>query len=113
MMLSSIALAIGMLEAPFTSSAPSATNHVALLFRPHSLSSVESRTPVHLEQLVIPCDSCTVFCRPLCRFPGAFDEMQPGNRREALQVVHGEGQRIIHQAVNRQGVLAGIDVRHV
>src|SRR5262249_20612735 len=66
---SSIALAMGMLEAPFTSSAPSATNHVALLFRPHSLSSVESSTPVHSEQLVIPCDSCTVLWRGVCRFP--------------------------------------------
>jgi hypothetical protein len=56
-MQSSIALAMGMLEAPFTSSAPSATNHVALLFRPHSLSSVERSTPVHSAQLVIPCDS--------------------------------------------------------
>src|SRR5260221_2210600 len=113
MMQSSIPFSMGMLDAPFTSSAPSATNHFALPFRPHSLSSVESSTPVHSEQLVIPCVSCTVFCRPLCRFPGAFDEMQPGDRREALQVVHGECQRIIHQAVNRQGVLAGIDVRHV
>src|ERR1700704_4389084 len=66
---SSIALAMGMLEAPFTSSAPSATNHVALPFRPASLSSVESSTPVHSEQLVIPCDSCTVLWRALCRFP--------------------------------------------
>src|ERR1017187_845458 len=66
-MQSSIALAMGMLEAPFTSSAPSATNHVALPFRPHSLSSVESSTPVHSEQLVIPCDSCTVLFCSLCR----------------------------------------------
>ena len=43
---SSIALATGMLDAPFTSSAPSATNHVALPFTPHSLSSVDSSTPV-------------------------------------------------------------------
>src|SRR5881392_3797277 len=62
-------LAMGMLDAPFTSSAPSATNHFALPFRPHSLSSVDSSTPVHSEQLVIPCVSCTVFCFPLCRFP--------------------------------------------
>src|SRR3954464_11188331 len=69
MMQSSIPLAMGMLDAPFTSSAPSATNHFALLFRPHSLSSVERRTPVHSEQLVIPCVSCTVFCLPLWRLP--------------------------------------------
>ena len=42
----------------------------------------------------------------------ALDEMQPGDRREALQVVHGEGQRPIHQAVDHQSVLLGIDVRH-
>src|SRR5690242_12536289 len=66
---SSIPFAIGMLEAPFTSSAPSDTNHFALLFRPHSLSSVDSGTPVHSEQLVMPCVSCTVFCRPSCRLP--------------------------------------------
>src|SRR5258705_12246162 len=69
MMQSSIPLAMGMLDAPFTSSAPSATNHFALLFRPHSLSSVDSRTPVHSEQLVIPCVSCTFLCFPLCRLP--------------------------------------------
>jgi hypothetical protein len=46
-----------MLDAPFTSSTPSATNHVAVPFTPHSLSSVESSTPVHSAQLVIPCDS--------------------------------------------------------
>src|SRR5678816_3423271 len=69
MMQSSIALEMGMLEAPFTSSAPSATNHVALPFRPHSLSSVERGTPVHSAQLVIPCVSCTVFCCGVCRFP--------------------------------------------
>src|SRR5258708_29725496 len=69
MMQSSIALAMGMHEAPFTSSAPSATNHVALLFRPASLSRVERSTPVHSEQLVIPCDSCTVLWRAVCRFP--------------------------------------------
>ena len=43
-----------MLDAPFTSSDPSATNHFAPLFRPHSLSSVERSTPVHSAQLVMP-----------------------------------------------------------
>ena len=42
----------------------------------------------------------------------ALDEMQAGDGREALQVVHGEGQGPIHQAVNHQRVLLGIDVRH-
>src|SRR4029450_5228490 len=64
---------MGMLEAPFTSSAPSATNHVAPPFRPHSLSSVERGTPVHSAQLVIPCVSCTVFCCGVCRFPAHSD----------------------------------------
>ena len=43
----------------------------------------------------------------------ALDEMQPGDGRKALQVGHGEGQGPIHQAVNQQSVLRGIDVRHV
>ena len=42
-----------------------------------------------------------------------LDEMQPGDGRKALQVRHGEGQGPIHQAVNHQSVLLGIDVRHV
>jgi hypothetical protein len=58
-----------MLDAPFTSSDPSATNHDAPLFRPHSLSSKESGTPVHSAQLVIPCDSCTVVALRDVRFP--------------------------------------------
>src|ERR1700747_735576 len=112
MMQSSIALAMGMLEAPFTSSAPSATNHVALPFRPHSLSSVESSTPVHSEQLVIPCDSCTVLCRPLCRFPAHSMKCSRVTDGRRFKVLHREGQGLIHQAVNHQRVLLGIDVRH-
>ena len=68
-MQSSIALAIGMLDAPFTSSAPSATNHVALPFTPHSLSSVDRSTPVHSALLVMPCVSCTVLARRDDRLP--------------------------------------------
>jgi len=35
------------------------------------------------ENVISPCDSCTVFCRPpLCRFfPHHFDELQRGDRR--------------------------------
>jgi hypothetical protein len=66
---SSIALASGMLDAPFTSSAPSATNQDAPPFTPHSLSSVERSTPVHSAQLVIPCDSCTVLALAVARLP--------------------------------------------
>ena len=43
--------------------------------------------------------------------PRALDEMQAGDGREALQVLHGEGQRTVHQAVDHQAVLTGIDVR--
>ena len=41
----------------------------------------------------------------------ALDEMDAGDRGEPLQVLHGEGQRTVHHAVNHQAVLAGIDVR--
>ena len=68
-MQSSMAFAIGMLDAPFTSSVPSATNHFAVPFTPHSLSSVDRSTPVHSAQLDIPCDSCTVLALGECRFP--------------------------------------------
>ena len=43
--------------------------------------------------------------------PRALDEMKAGDGREALQVVHGERQRTVHQAVDHQTVLPGIDVR--
>jgi hypothetical protein len=46
-----------MLDAPFTSSVPSATNQDAPRFTPHSLNSSERGTPVHSAQLVIPCVS--------------------------------------------------------
>src|SRR5580693_2917822 len=51
-MQSSIALASGMLDAPFTSSAPSATIQDAALCTPASLSSRDSGTPVHSAQLL-------------------------------------------------------------
>src|SRR5258705_3013457 len=91
MRLSSIALVMGMLEAPFISSAPSATNHFALLFRPHSLSSVERSTPVHSAQLVIPCVSCTVVCRGVCRFPAhsmKCNRVTDGKRLKSVTRLH-------------------------
>src|SRR5262249_59197124 len=92
-MQSSIPLAIGMLDAPFTSSAPSATNHFALPLRPHSFSSVDSSTPVHSEQLVMPCVSCTFFCLPLCRLPAHSMKCRRGNDGERFHsfIVRGGG----------------------
>ena len=37
--------------------------------------------------------------------------MKAGDGREALQVLHGEGQRTVHHAVDHQTMLPGIDVR--
>ena len=45
--------------------------------------------------------------------PRALDEMQAGDGREALQVLHGENQRTVHHAVDHEPMLAGIDVRDV
>ena len=64
-----MAFSIGMLDAPLTSSTPSATIHFPTSFTPASLSSVDRSTPVHSAQLVIPWDSCTVVCWGLERFP--------------------------------------------
>ena len=68
-MQSSMAFASGKLDAPFTFSVPSATTQEAPSFTPASSSSVDRSTPVHSAQLVIPCDSCTVLCVFLARFP--------------------------------------------
>ena len=48
---------------------------------------------------------------PRRSIPCALDEMQAGHGREALQVVHGERQRTVHQAVDHEAMLARIDVR--
>ena len=48
---------------------------------------------------------------PRRSIPRALDEMNAGDGREALQVLHGEGQRTVHQAVDHQTVLPRIDVR--
>ena len=39
----------------------------------------------------------------------AFQEMHPGYGRQPLQVVHGETQRTIHQAVDRDAMLLHFD----
>src|SRR6202035_1510662 len=67
-MTSSIALLIGRVDAPFTSSAPSAMTHVALSCRPHSFNRVERSTPVHSALLHVPCDCCTFLCVALALF---------------------------------------------
>src|SRR6202022_2932824 len=54
-----IALAIGTLRASLHESAPSPRIHVPFDRAPHSLSSVDSHTPVHSLQLVSPCARCT------------------------------------------------------
>ena len=38
--------------------------------------------------------------------------MKAGDGREALQVLHGEGQRTVHHAVDHETMLPGIDVRN-
>src|ERR1700721_4614004 len=59
---------MGRVDAPFTSSAPSATNHVALSCSPHSLNRVDRSTPVHSALLHVPCDCCTFLCVALALF---------------------------------------------
>src|SRR5437867_2564751 len=44
--------------------------------------------------------------------PRALDEMQAGDRRKALQVLHREGQRTIHHSVDHQTMVTGINVRY-
>ena len=61
-MTSSIASLMGRVDAPFTSSAPSATKNFALSCSPHSLNRVERRTPLHSALLHVPCDCCTSLC---------------------------------------------------
>ena len=40
----------------------------------------------------------------------AFQEMNPGNGRQLLQIRHGETQRTIHHAVDREAMLLRIDL---
>src|SRR5215467_14456982 len=43
----------------------------------------------------------------------ALQEMHPGYRRQALELVHGEAQRTIDQAMDREAMLLGIDLGEV
>ena len=40
----------------------------------------------------------------------ALEKMSAGDGRKPLQIVHGKDQRLIHQAVNQEMVLGGIDI---
>ena len=74
-----MALLIGIVEAPFTSSTPSATIH----------------SP------------------PSCTPASSSNEMQSRHRWKTPQFLHGEYEFPVHQAVNHQPMLCGVDVRHV
>jgi len=43
----------------------------------------------------------------------ALQEMNPGHGRQALEIVHAETQRTIHQAVDREAMLLRIDLGEV
>src|SRR5258708_38096986 len=43
----------------------------------------------------------------------ALEKMNAGYRREALQLVHREGQRTVHHPVDDETMLLGIDVRNI
>ena len=49
----------------------------------------------------------TVMGRAVCV---ALQEINPGDGRQSLQLLHGETQRPIHHAVDREAMLLGIDV---
>ena len=106
-MQSSIALASGMLDAPFTSSAPSATIQVRAAFH---AALLEQRRQQHAGPFGAAGHAVRFLngLRAARRsVPGALDEVQAGDGREALQVVHGEGQRTVHQAVDHQSDAPG------
>ena len=43
----------------------------------------------------------------------ALHEMNPGYRRQTLQIIHGQTERTIHQAVDREAMLLRIDFGEV
>ena len=43
----------------------------------------------------------------------ALDEMNPGDRRHPLEVIHAEAQRTIHHAVDREAMFLRIDLGEV
>ena len=83
---------------------------------PTSSSSVDSSTPVHSLQPIIPCEYCTVGTATLRPFHAgvraALDEVDARHRREAHQVVHRVDARLAHHAVDHQPVLVRIDLGH-
>ena len=110
---------MGMLFECLGSSAPSAMIQVAPFCTPASLSSVESRTPVHWLQLVKPCVSCGVASARNSRVAAraargavavALDEMKAGDEGQALDFVHGKNQGTIDHAVDQQMMFLRVDV---
>ena len=104
----------GIVRVSAAPSAPSAsTNFARLRSMPHSSSSSASGTPVHSEQLSMPCVYCTVGHRDVAPFHAgvgaALDEVDARHRRKARDVVHRENARVGDQAVNHQPMLVGID----
>ena len=82
---------------------------------PASSSSTESFTPVHSEHDSRPWIAWTLTARRLLReqsaaVAGAFDEGDARGHRIAREVVEGEHQRPLDEAVNQQPVRIRIDV---
>ncbi len=44
--------------------------------------------------------------------PRALDEVKAGHGRKTLQLIHGEDQLTVHQAVDHEAMLRGIDSRN-
>ena len=44
--------------------------------------------------------------------PRALDEVKAGHGRKTLQLIHGEDQLTVHQAVDHETMRLGIDVRN-
>ena len=98
-------------------SAPSAISQRADGSTPASSSSVESCTPVHSEQLSKPwiagtLSGCGCGAFSALAVAGAFDEGDARLHRIARQRLEREHQRPLHQAVDHQPMLVGIDVRN-
>ena len=82
---------------------------------PASSSSTESFTPVHSEHdsrpwiaWTLACAGC--FCEHGATVAGAFDEGDARLHRIAREVVEGEHQRPLHEAVDDEAVGVRIDV---
>ena len=106
---------MGMLRSCLLASAPSASTHAAPAWTPHSRSSVATGTPVHSLQLVRPWIRCTSdSVEPPRHSPPLLPEhsrkMDARDRRQAADLVDGEDERAIDEAVDRQRVRRRIDL---